>query len=65
MTMVYRNVASTNTSRLEAHPGFFRLLMKNYFDAYLCTPLGENLTLKYKHELILATFNTVCNMYKA
>ena len=24
-----------NTSRIEAHPGFFRLLMKRNFDAYV------------------------------
>ena len=28
----YRKVASFNTSRLEAHGGFFRLLMKEIFD---------------------------------
>ena len=31
----YRKVASANTSRLEAHAGFFRLLMKEIFDAYV------------------------------
>ena len=29
---VYRKVASSNTSRLEAHAGFFRLLMKGIFN---------------------------------
>ena len=33
--LFYRKVASSNTSRLEAHAGFFRLLMKGIFD--LCT----------------------------
>ena len=28
----YRKVVSSNTSRLEAHAGFFRLLMKEIFD---------------------------------
>ena len=28
----YRKVASSNTSCLEAHAGFFRLLMKGIFD---------------------------------
>ena len=28
----YRKVASSNMSRLEAHAGFFRLLMKGIFD---------------------------------
>ena len=31
----YRKVASSNTSRLEAHVGFFRLLMKGIFDPYV------------------------------
>ena len=29
---MYRKVASSNTSRLEAHAGFFRLLMKGIFN---------------------------------
>ena len=33
----YRKVASSNTSRLEAHAGFFRLFMKGIFDPYICT----------------------------
>ena len=31
----YRKVASSNTSCLEAHVGFFRLLMKGIFDSYV------------------------------
>ena len=31
----YHTVASYNTSRLEAHAGFFRLLMKGIFDPYV------------------------------
>ena len=31
---MYRKVASSNTSRLEAYGGFFRLLMKGIFDPY-------------------------------
>ena len=31
----YRKVASSNTSRLEAHAGFFRFLMKGIFDPYV------------------------------
>ena len=31
----YRRVTSSNTPRLEPHPGFYRLLMKGIFDAYL------------------------------
>ena len=33
----YRVVVSSNKSRLEAHPGIFRLLMKRIFDAYVLT----------------------------
>ena len=31
----YRKIASSNTSRLEAHVGFFRLLMKGIFGPYV------------------------------
>ena len=31
----YRKIASFNTSRLEAHAGFFRLLMKGINDHYV------------------------------
>ena len=31
----YRKVASSNMSRLEAHVGFFRLLMKGIFEPYV------------------------------
>ena len=31
----YRKVASSNTSRLEAHTGFFRLPMKGIFHPYV------------------------------
>ena len=33
----YRKVASSNMSRLEAHAGFFRLLIKGILDLALCT----------------------------
>ena len=39
----YRIVASSNTSRLEAHPGIFRLLMKGIVDAYVLWPFDKNL----------------------
>ena len=32
---VYRKIASSNISRLEAHADFFRLLMKGIFDPYV------------------------------
>ena len=31
----YCKVVSSNSSRLEAHEGFFRLLMKGIFDPYV------------------------------
>ena len=31
----YRKIVSFNTSRLEAHAGFFRLLMKGIFNPYV------------------------------
>ena len=31
----YHKVASSNTSRLEAHAGFFRLVIKGIFDPYV------------------------------
>ena len=33
--LLYRKVTSSNTSRLEAHASFFRLLMKGIFDPYV------------------------------
>ena len=32
--MTYHKVASSDTSHLEAHAGFFRLLMKGIFDSF-------------------------------
>ena len=37
----YRKVASSNTSHLEAHAGFFRLLMKGIFDPYVLWPFDK------------------------
>ena len=34
-TSTYRKIPSSNTSHLEAHAGFFRLLMKGMFDPYV------------------------------
>ena len=35
LLLVYRKFTSSNTSRLEAHAGFFRLLMKWIFNPYV------------------------------
>ena len=32
---IYRKIASSDTSRLEAHAGFFRLLVKEISDSYV------------------------------
>ena len=37
----YCKVASSNTSRYEAHAGFFRLLMKGIFDPYVLWPFDK------------------------
>ena len=39
----YRKVASSNTFRLEAHAGIFRLLMKVIFDPYVLCPFDKKL----------------------
>ena len=39
----YRKIASSNTSRLEAHEGFFRLLMKGIFGSYVLWPFDKKL----------------------
>ena len=39
----YHKVVSSNTSRLEAHDGFFRLLMKGIFDPYVLPPFDKEL----------------------
>ena len=38
----YRRVISSNTSRLEAHAGYFRLFMKGIFDAYVLWHFSKN-----------------------
>jgi DNA-binding CsgD family transcriptional regulator len=35
MNNIYRKVERSNRSHLEAHAGFFRLLMKGIFDPYV------------------------------
>ena len=39
----YHKVASFNTSRLDAHAGFCRLLMKRIFDPYVLWPFDKKL----------------------
>ena len=40
---VYRKIASSNTFRLEAHVGFFRLFMKRIFGPYVLWPFDKKL----------------------
>ena len=40
---IYRIVASSNPSRIEAHAGLFRLLMKGIFDPYVLWPFDKKL----------------------
>ena len=39
----YCKVTSSNTSRIEAHAGFFRLLLKGIFDPYVLRPFDKKL----------------------
>ena len=39
----HRKVPSFNASHLEAHAGFFRLLMKGIFDLYVVWPFDKKL----------------------
>ena len=41
--LTYRIVASSNTSCLEAHAGFFRLLMNGIFDPYVLWTFDKKL----------------------
>ena len=41
--MEYRKIANSNTSRLEAHEGFFRLLVKGIFHPYVLSPFDKRL----------------------
>ena len=43
---IYRKLPNSNTSRLETHAGFFRLLMKGIFDPYVLWPFEKNLISK-------------------
>ena len=43
ITYTYRKDASSNTSRLEAHAGIFRFLMKGIFDPYVLWPFDKKL----------------------
>ena len=40
---IYHIVANSDTSRLEAHAGIYRLLMKGIFDAYVLLPFEKKI----------------------
>ena len=40
---MYRIVVSSSSSRIEAHAGLFRLLMKGIFDPYVLLPFDKKL----------------------
>ena len=40
--MTYRKIVSSNMSHLEAHVGFFRLLMKGFFGPYVLYPFEKS-----------------------
>ena len=40
---IYRKVVSSNTSCLDTHAGYFRLLMKGIFDLYVLSPFDKML----------------------
>ena len=42
---MYRKVAHSNKSHLEAHAGFFRLLIRGIFDPYVLWPFDKKLEL--------------------
>ena len=44
---MYRKVTSSNTSRLGAHAGFFRFLMKGIFNPYVLWPYDKKLISEY------------------
>ena len=54
LKLTYHKVSSSNTSRLEPHPGFDRLLMKGIFDAYVLWPFDKRYVLNY----LVTHFNT-------
>ena len=68
MILEYRKVTSSNTSRLEAHAGFFRLLMKGTFDSYVLWPFDKkvdflisNATIRY----VMYVSMLVCHFAKS
>ena len=42
LALIFRKIGSSNTSRLEAHVGFFRLLMKGFFGSYVLLPFDKS-----------------------
>ena len=57
----YRKVVSSNTSCLEAHADFFRLLMKGIFDPYVLQPFDEKYIFKLLTHVKTRDYK-VCNV---
>ena len=56
----YRKVASSNTSHVESHAGFFRLLMKRIFDPYVLCPFDKKLISKLVKRVRIRDYISIC-----
>ena len=61
LVLCIRNVMSSNTSCLEAHLGFFRLLMKGIIDLYVLWPFEKKLNSKLAMRVRTRDY-TVCHL---
>ena len=59
----YHKIASSNTSCLEAHVGFFRLLMKGIFGPYVLWPFEKKLFFYIVTALELPTIRYAYEMF--
>ena len=55
----YRKVASSNTSRFEAHAGLFKLLMKGIFDAYVLWPFDQKCVFEFLRRVNTRDFTLI------
>ena len=59
---MYRIVASTSPSRIEAHAGFFGSLMKGIFDPYVLCPFDKKLIFKLVTHVSTRDFTVAISM---
>ena len=63
---IYRKITSSNTSHLEAHAGFFRLLKKGIFNPYVLwlfdKKLISKLVMRVRMHDYTVVWNTQCSM---